>query len=211
MRRVVSLMLATLVTLSGCSTVNTSISGMIKWGSSDSVPGGATPKHEPIHKPATRPYTIRGITYYPQKHPSEPYDEVGLASWYGHPFHGRKTANGEIFDKDRISAAHKTLTIPSYVKVTVLETGKSMIIRVNDRGPFEKGRIIDLSEGAAKALGVHRKGLAKVRVQKINPDKIVESDIESESVAEVAFESNLEFGTHNLREFEAPIRVRRHF
>ena len=115
-----------------------------------------------------KPYQIKGRWYQPKYQPD--YDEVGLASWYGDYFHGRPTANGERFDKDEISAAHKTLPLPSIVKVTNLENGKAMEIRVNDRGPFVGERIIDLSEGAARALGFRENGLAKVRVQFVRLD-----------------------------------------
>lgn len=115
-----------------------------------------------------KPYQIKGRWYRPRYQPD--YDEVGLASWYGAYFHGRPTANGERFDKDQISAAHKTLPLPSIVKVTNLENGRAMEIRVNDRGPFVGDRIIDLSEGAARALGFREDGLAKVRVQFVRLD-----------------------------------------
>jgi rare lipoprotein A len=115
-----------------------------------------------------KPYQIKGRWYQPRYEPG--YDEVGIASWYGDYFHGRPTANGERFDKDEISAAHKTLPLPSIVKVTNLENGRAMEIRVNDRGPFVGERIIDLSEGAARALGFRENGLAKVRVQFVRLD-----------------------------------------
>lgn len=110
-----------------------------------------------------RPYQIAGRWYYPEFDPA--YDKVGVASWYGEPFHGRKTANGELFDKHEISAAHPTLPMPSIVRVTNLVNRKSMDIRVNDRGPFVGDRIIDLSEAAARELGFERRGTVPVRVQ----------------------------------------------
>ena len=91
-----------------------------------------------------------------------PYYEVGIASWYGPGFDGRHTANGEIYDMNGISAAHKTLPFGTIVQVVDLETGKSVIVRINDRGPFIKGRIIDLSKGAAEKLGIIDKGITKV-------------------------------------------------
>jgi rare lipoprotein A len=110
------------------------------------------------------PYTINGKWYYPAI--DYQYDEIGYASWYGPAFHGKKTANGEIFDQNQISAAHKTLPLPSIVKVTNLENGKVLSdIRINDRGPFARNRIIDLSKAAAKKLGFVKKGIAKVRVE----------------------------------------------
>ncbi|WP_191062551.1 septal ring lytic transglycosylase RlpA family protein, partial [Geminicoccus harenae] len=119
-----------------------------------------------------KPYQIAGQWYYPAYDPS--YDRTGTGSWYGEQFQGRPTANGEIFDKETISAAHPTLPLPSIVRVTNLENGRSMEIRVNDRGPFVDDREIDLSEAAARALGYHGKGLAPVRVQfvRIAPDAL---------------------------------------
>jgi rare lipoprotein A len=113
------------------------------------------------------PYQINGKWYYPKYDAS--YDKVGVASWYGDDFNGLATADGEIFDKDRISAAHPTLPIPSLVRVTNLENGRSLVVRVNDRGPFVDDRLIDLSEAAARELGYERQGLAKVRVTFLGP------------------------------------------
>ena len=108
------------------------------------------------------PYQIKGVWYYPKEDIS--YSETGIASWYGPNFHGKKTANGEIFDQNEVSAAHRTLPMPSVVQVTNLENGRAMVIRVNDRGPFAHGRIIDLSKRAAQLLGFKRQGTARVRV-----------------------------------------------
>ena len=91
-----------------------------------------------------------------------PYNEVGIASWYGPGFHGNLTANGEVYDMYRISAAHKTLPFGTIVKVVEIETGRSVVVRINDRGPFVEGRIIDLSKGAAQKLGIVEKGITKV-------------------------------------------------
>ncbi|WP_456432336.1 septal ring lytic transglycosylase RlpA family protein [Thermosulfuriphilus sp.] len=114
--------------------------------------------------PATqRPYTVGGKTYYPLPS-SRGFVEVGLASWYGPGFHGRRTANGERYNMYEFTAAHKTLPMNTYVLVTNLENGRQTVVRINDRGPFVKGRIIDLSYAAARALGMHRKGLARVRL-----------------------------------------------
>jgi rare lipoprotein A len=113
-----------------------------------------------------QPYQVDGVWYYPHNDPN--YDETGLASWYGEPFHGRATANGETYDMNVISAAHKTLPLPSYVRVTNLDNGRSMVVRVNDRGPFVNGRIIDVSRRGAQLLGFYEKGTAKVRVTVVN-------------------------------------------
>lgn len=110
-----------------------------------------------------RPYQIAGRWYYPEFDPD--YDAIGVASWYGEPFHGRATANGERFDKTRISAAHPTLPLPSIVRVTNLENHRTIELRVNDRGPFVGDRIIDLSQAAAFELGFERRGTVPVRVQ----------------------------------------------
>ncbi|HLY06072.1 MAG TPA: septal ring lytic transglycosylase RlpA family protein [Rhizomicrobium sp.] len=108
------------------------------------------------------PYEEEGVWYYPKEQPD--YDETGIASWYGGEFHGHRTANGEIFDANGLTAAHPTLPMPVNVRVTNLENGKSIVLRVNDRGPFKRGRIIDVSQRAAQLLGFYGKGTAKVRV-----------------------------------------------
>lgn len=108
------------------------------------------------------PYTVKGRLYRPAYDPS--YTRVGTASWYGADFHGLPTANGEVFDKEQITAAHPTLPLPSLVRVTNLENGRSIEVRVNDRGPFIGDRLIDLSQAAARRLGYESQGLARVRV-----------------------------------------------
>jgi rare lipoprotein A len=108
------------------------------------------------------PYEIDGTWYYPREQPD--YDETGIASWYGPSFYGKRTANGEILTHDSLAAAHRTLPMPVNVRVTNLENGRSLILRVNDRGPFAKGRIIDVTERAAKLLGFIQAGTARVRV-----------------------------------------------
>ena len=108
------------------------------------------------------PYEIKNIWYYPKRDLS--YEETGIASWYGDKFHGKLTANGEIFNKNNISAAHKTLPMPSMVRVTNLDNGNVLNVRINDRGPYVNGRIIDLSEKAANLLGFKEVGIARVRV-----------------------------------------------
>jgi rare lipoprotein A len=109
------------------------------------------------------PYQIEGVWYYPKEDPF--YDETGIASWYGEDFHGKSTANGERYDMDAFTAAHRTLPMPTVVRVTNLENGRSIRLRVNDRGPYARGRIIDVSRRAAKLLGFSNKGTARVRVQ----------------------------------------------
>lgn len=113
-----------------------------------------------------KPYRIGGRWYHPEYDPD--YDKVGMASWYGRQFHGRKTANGERFNMNALTAAHPTLPMPSLVRVTNLENGRSIKLRINDRGPFAKGRIIDVSRRGAQLLGFEKQGVAKVRVQVID-------------------------------------------
>lgn len=110
-----------------------------------------------------KPYRIAGKLYVPKRVPD--YDATGVASWYGRQFHGRPTANGERFDMNAVMAAHPTMPLPSYARVTNLENGKSIIVRVNDRGPYAHGRLIDVSRRAATILDFKHKGTAKVRVQ----------------------------------------------
>lgn len=116
---------------------------------------------------ASSSYVALGVRYHVLDS-AEGYVERGLASWYGPKFHGRKTSSGEVFDMHQISAAHKTLPLSTWVKVTHLETGRSITVRVNDRGPFKKGRIIDLSHRAALVLGIVGEGLAPVEVRTIH-------------------------------------------
>jgi len=118
------------------------------------------------HYKTGKPYRVGGRTYYPLS-TAKNYDKTGIASWYGRDFHGKPTANGERYDMHALSAAHKTLPLPSLVRVTNLENGRSVIVRVNDRGPFVKGRLIDLSWAAAKTLGYDRRGTTRVRVQSL--------------------------------------------
>ncbi len=110
-----------------------------------------------------KPYKIKGQWYNPQEDYS--YDKTGLASWYGAAFHNKETANGEIFNKNELTAAHKTLPMPSLARVTNLDNGRSIVVRINDRGPYVSGRIIDLSQRSAQLLGFEKNGVAKVRVQ----------------------------------------------
>jgi rare lipoprotein A len=124
--------------------------------------------HGPVPKGGGRdmvgkPYVVKGQTYVPRE--DRRYDRVGYASWYGSAFHGRYTANGEIYDTSALTAAHPTFPLPSYARVTNIESGASIIVRVNDRGPYERGRIIDLSSKTAEMLDMKGHGTAKVRVQ----------------------------------------------
>jgi len=118
-----------------------------------------------------QPYTVLGHWYTPSD--DRDYDVTGMASWYGPGFHALATASGERYDQDAISAAHKTLPLPCYVEVSNLENGRTLVVRVNDRGPFVDGRIIDLSRRSAQLLGVDRPGTARVRVRRVYPDAMV--------------------------------------
>ncbi|HXP05012.1 MAG TPA: septal ring lytic transglycosylase RlpA family protein [Stellaceae bacterium] len=116
------------------------------------------------------PYTIKGITYYP--HIDYAYDQTGLASWYGEAFDGQYTANGEVFDLNEITAAHKTLPLPSIVEIINLQNNRALRVRVNDRGPFVDGRVIDVSRRVAQLLGFERSGTAMVRVRVLKDESL---------------------------------------
>jgi rare lipoprotein A len=133
----------------------------------------AIPRVEPLHRGSTRPYTVLGRNYVPMTG-FAPYKARGVASWYGRRYHGKQTSNGEIYDMYGMSAAHPVLPIPSYVRVTNVTSGRSVIVRVNDRGPFIDGRLIDLSYTAAYKLGLLAGGSGQVEVEVILPgDRVV--------------------------------------
>jgi rare lipoprotein A len=152
----------------------------------------AEPFIEPLAKFNLREYTVMGQTFVPQTSLEEPYRQKGRASWYGRKFHGSKTANGEIYDMHQMTAAHPTLPLPSYAKVTNVSNGRSVIVRVNDRGPFLRSRIIDLSYAAAFKLGYVNNGSAEVVVEKLTPELIAlykkdpEAFINQDSMSAVA-------------------------
>ena len=135
------------------------------------VPGDvsdAVPRPDPILAVGNRsPYTVNGVEYAILENPRN-YKQQGMASWYGTKFHGHKTSNGEIYDLYQASAAHKTLPIPCYARVTNLDNGRSVVVRVNDRGPFHSDRLIDLSYAAAVKLGYMQQGTARVEVEVLN-------------------------------------------
>lgn len=136
-------------------------------------PGQPVPKGGGVYR-VGKPYVVGGQVYVPEADPH--YSAVGLASWYGDDFHGRYTANGEIFDENAISAAHPTLPLPSYARVTNLANHKSIIVRVNDRGPYAKGRLIDLSVKTAQLLGFYGHGITKVKVDYVGMAPLAGSD-----------------------------------
>ena len=141
----------------------------------------AVPKAEPLHPYANRQYVALGKTYTPLAAPGN-YKERGLASWYGKKFHGQRTSSGEVYDMYGMSAAHPTLPIPSYARVTNVATGKSVVVRVNDRGPFLHERIIDLSYTAAHKLGIVGNGSSEVEVESLLPDTTIPAPLVVESV-----------------------------
>lgn len=130
----------------------------------------AKPKYEPYYAPSLRPYKVLGKRYFPLT-TGKGYQAEGRASWYGKKFHGHLTANGERYNMYALSAAHKTLPLPSYVKVTNLDNGRSAVVRVNDRGPFHDKRLIDLSYAAALKLGYLQQGVANVALEVVHVDK----------------------------------------
>src|SRR3954469_8818516 len=133
----------------------------------DAVPD-AVPRIEPLHRAANRPYAVLGREYVPATS-LKPYQERGVASWYGRKFHGQKTSIGETYDMYAMTAAHPTLPLPSYARVTNVATGQSVVVRVNDRGPFLHNRPIDLSYAAAHRVGIVQKGSGNVEVEAIMP------------------------------------------
>ena len=139
------------------------------------VPSGRYPDNDELPKgdqgvkrKIGNPYKVAGNWYYPKEDPS--YDEIGVASWYGKDFHGKKTANGEYFNMNALTAAHKTLPLPTFVKVTNISNGRSLVLRVNDRGPFVSTRLIDVSRRAAQLLGFQKQGVTRVRIQAVDED-----------------------------------------
>ncbi len=137
----------------------------------DAIPD-AEPRPEPLHKFANRPYFVLGQNYTPDTR-LKPYKETGVASWYGRRYHGQKTSIGEVYDMYGMTAAHPTLALPGYVRVTNLKNSKSVVVRVNDRGPFHSDRLIDLSYTAAYKLGVLAGGSTRVLVESIDPANYV--------------------------------------
>lgn len=132
-----------------------------------SIPDAA-PRAEPLNRMANRPYEVFGKRYVPLAE-VQPFRQRGIASWYGKRFHGQKTSSGELYDMYAMTAAHTILPIPSYARVTRVSTGRSVIVRINDRGPFHAGRIIDLSYAAANRLGIIGSGSGEVEVEAIVP------------------------------------------
>jgi rare lipoprotein A len=156
----------------------------------------ADPKAEPLHRFANRPYKVFGTDYVPLAR-VQPFRQRGLASWYGRRFHGQKTASGELYDMYAMTAAHPTLPIPSYARVSHMSNGRSVVVRINDRGPFHSTRIIDLSYAAAYKLGFIQAGSAQVEVESILPGQ-----------AQEAAAVYLQVGAFNSRESAESLRAR---
>ena len=171
MKRTIGLSL--LVLLAGCSSSPQKGGYYKDDGPGDRAPGNvadAVPRAEPLHKFANRPYKALGKEYVPMTS-LQPFRQRGMASWYGKRYHGQKTSSGEVYDMYAMTAAHPTLPIPSYARVTHIANGKSVVVRINDRGPFHAGRIIDLSYAAAHKLGYVGAGAAQVEVESIIPGR----------------------------------------
>jgi rare lipoprotein A len=165
--------------LAGCSGIDIAKLGIVdpRYGISSNArvvaPGDPVPKGGGTYR-VGQAYTIGGRTYVPAE--DKNYRAEGLASWYGEDFHGRQTANGEVFDMNSVSAAHATLPMPTYVRVTNLENNRSVIVRVNDRGPYHADRIIDVSVKTAVLLGFYSNGVARVRVEYVGTAPLEGSD-----------------------------------
>lgn len=175
--------------------------------------GAASPKvidndHAPVPKGGGRrmvgkPYQVAGKTYVPRE--AEDYSAKGVASWYGRAFHGRQTANGEVYDVAGLTAAHKTLPLPSYARVTNLDNGRSVVVRINDRGPFAHNRLIDVSRAAADLLGFRQKGTANVQVDYVGPARM--DGLDQRMLAASYRDNGLpSFGSGTLFAAKAPAR-----
>src|SRR6185503_19627040 len=177
----------------------------------------AVPKAEPLHRFANRPYQVFGKDYVPAAAPA-PFRQTGVGSWYGRRFHGAPTSSGEPYDMYAMSAAHPTLPIPSYARVTNLANGRSVVVRINDRGPFHSDRIIDLSYTAAWKLGYAQAGSARVEVQALLPGSEVPLQLASKPQATPQFPTQatiteptgvyLQLGAFSSREAAETFRAR---
>jgi rare lipoprotein A len=190
--------------LTGCSSAPERVDGPVAQGDRSGIPD-AVPKVEPRSRSGNmESYTVRGRRYF-TKDDSKGYVERGIASWYGPGFHGRKTSNGEPYDMHAMTAAHKTLPLPTYARVTNLQNGKTAVVRINDRGPFYGPRVIDLSRAAATKLGVIGTGTAEVEVRALdptNPDPVAGNPFliaagkpKAETQPQPFLDSLVEFGT----------------
>jgi peptidoglycan lytic transglycosylase len=184
----------------------------------ESIPD-AKPKLEPLHRSANNPYTVFGRSYVPAK-AIRPFKQRGTASWYGKRFHGQLTSSGERYDMYKMTAAHTTLPIPSYARVTNLRNGRSVIVRINDRGPFHSGRIIDLSYAAAAKLGYVSAGSTTVEVEAVLAEEMsrmapapvatLEARPEAEAIPETSDAKGvyLQLGAFSARDNAETLRAR---
>lgn len=163
--RSLAVLLVAGVSLAACATPHPRLASRLSSGPAGALPSGAGGRYK-----VGDPYQVAGVWYVPKEQPN--YDQTGIASWYGDEFNMKPTANGEIFDMTALSAAHTTLPLPCIVEVTNLDNGRKLQVRVNDRGPFVGGRLIDLSHAAARELGYDRAGLAHVRVRYVGPAQL---------------------------------------
>jgi rare lipoprotein A len=185
-RRSIALYVLLVCLLSGCSFLEDKSSGAYFEDDGPPADGpdpasvaNAVPRPEPLSRIGNSPYEVYGVTYVPIRKVSVGHVETGEASWYGRKFHGRTTSNGDVYDMYGMTAAHKTLPLPTYLQVRNLANGREVVVRVNDRGPFLGGRILDLSYMAAQKLGVVATGTAKVRIEVIDGVVPVKAPVQS--------------------------------
>ncbi|MDP6030476.1 MAG: septal ring lytic transglycosylase RlpA family protein [Arenicellales bacterium] len=184
--RSIALYLLLVCLLPGCSFFRDKSSGAYfeddgppVGGPSPASVANAVPRPEPLSRIGNSPYEVYGVTYVPIRKVSVGYAQAGEASWYGKKFHGRKTSNGDVYDMYGMTAAHKTLPLPTYLQVRNLDNGREVVVRVNDRGPFLGGRILDLSYMAAQKLGVVATGTAQVRIEVIDGPVSAKAPVQS--------------------------------
>ena len=184
--RSIALYLLLVCLLPGCSFFRDKSSGAYfeddgppVGGPSPASVANAVPRPEPLSRIGNSPYEVYGVTYVPLRKVSVGYAQAGEASWYGKKFHGRKTSNGDVYDMYGMTAAHKTLPLPTYLQVRNLDNGREVVVRVNDRGPFLGGRILDLSYMAAQKLGVVATGTAQVRIEVIDGPVSAKAPVQS--------------------------------
>jgi len=178
-KRVAFIVAVSALSLSGCSSsryeiVQDSAPTTLNQIEATSVPD-AIPKVEPLSRTGNAPYRVFGVRYTPLAG-SNGYVEEGVASWYGQKFHGKKTSSGEIYDMYQMTAAHRTLPLPTYARVDNLTNGRSIVVKINDRGPFVNNRVIDLSYVAATKLGIADAGVGNVRVTALDPTRVYASN-----------------------------------
>ena len=184
--RSIALYLLLVCLLPGCSFFRDKSSGAYfeddgppVGGPSPASVANAVPRPEPLSRIGNSPYEVYGVTYVPIRKVSVGYTQTGEASWYGKKFHGRTTSNGDVYDMYGMTAAHKTLPLPTYLQVRNLDNGREVVVRVNDRGPFLGGRILDLSYMAAQKLGVVATGTAQVRIEVIDGPVSAKAPVQS--------------------------------